>query len=133
VSEILFSFEKLDAYQDARAFRTRIYKLSRLLPKDEFKLKIQMRDASRSLTNCVAEGHGRFNFRDRKRFFVDARGSLQELVDDINLCRDENYAKPEHLLDLKMHAVRVAKRINGFMRYLKTKNSELEAEIPSPT
>src|SRR3954464_1631771 len=105
MSETEFEFEKLQLYQEARAFRKRIYKLSRLLPKVEFKLAIQMRDAARSLTNCIAEGHGRFSFKDRKRFMVDARGSLQELVDDINLCIDENYAKLEHLEDLKLNAL----------------------------
>jgi four helix bundle protein len=73
MSESEFAFERLEVYQEARAFRIRIYRLSALLPKDEFKLKIQMRDAARSLTNCIAEGHGRYNFKDRRRFMVDAR------------------------------------------------------------
>src|SRR5690242_2185483 len=105
MTEPVFSFEKLRVYQHARAFRVRIYKLSRLLPKDEFKLKIQMRDAARSLSNNVAEGHGRYTYNDRKRFLTDARASLQELVDDVNLCNDEQYAKREHLLDLKNDAL----------------------------
>lgn len=121
--ETMFSFEKLDTYQQACAFRTRIYKLSKLLPKDEFKLKIQMRDAARSLTNNIAEGHGRFTFTDRKRFFVDARASLQELVDDINLCAEQSYAKTEHLQDLKANALTVLRQINGYMKYLRMKNS----------
>ena len=128
-----FTFEKLELYQHARAFRKRIYKLSGLLPTDERKLKIQMRDAARSLTNCIAEGHGRFTFKDRRRFMVDARGSLQELADDINLCCDENYAKPEHLSDLKGDGLTLLKRINGYMKYLKTKQEELKTKKPSPT
>jgi four helix bundle protein len=99
----------------------RIYKLSALLSKQEYKLKVQMRDAARSLTNCIAEGHGRYTYKDRKRFMVDARGSLQELVDDINLCYDENYAKPEHLDDLKLDALNLLKKINGYMKYLRLK------------
>ncbi len=123
VSDIMFSFEKLRVYQHARAFRKRIYKLSRLLPKVEFRLRIQMCDAARSLTNNIAEGHGRFTYTDRKRFFVDARASLQETVDDIILCDDEGYAKPEHLRDLKMDALSLLKEINGYMKYLKIKDS----------
>lgn len=123
VSEPLFSFEKLDAYQHACAFRVRIYKLSRLLPKDEFKLKIQMRDAVRSLTNNIAEGHGRYNFKDRKRFLVDSRGSLQELVDDVNLCIEQGYAKSEHLYDLKLDACELLKKINGYIKYLRQKEN----------
>jgi four helix bundle protein len=129
MAEPLFSFEKLELYQLARAFRIRIYKLSRLLPKDEFKLAIQMRDAARSPTNCIAEGHGRFSYKDRKRFMVDARGSLQELVDDINICIDEHYARPEHLEELKLNALQVLKKINGYISYLKAK---YRAPLPEP-
>ncbi len=125
-----FAFERLELYQHARAFRVRIYKLSRLLPKDEYKLKIQMRDAARSVTNCIAEGHGRYTFKDRRRFFVDARGSLQELVDDIHLCRDEVYAKAEHLEDLKFDAFNLLKKINGYMKYLRMKEKQQKLKLP---
>lgn len=123
-----FAFEKLELYQHARAFRIRIYKLAKLLPKDEYRLKVQMRDAARSLTNNIAEGHGRYTYADRKRFIVDARGSLQELVDDVNLCRDEQYAKPEHLDDLKADALSLLKKINGYMKYLRLKAAPLPAK-----
>lgn len=126
MSEPLFSFEKLDVYQHACAFRIRIYKLSGLLLREEFKLKIQMRHAVRSLTNNIAEGHGRFNYKDRRRFLVDARGSLQELVDDVNLCMEQQYAKSEHLYDLKLDGSGLLKKINGYIRYLRQK------EKPSP-
>jgi four helix bundle protein len=123
MTEPLFSFEKLLLYQHARAIRVRIYKLSRVVPKDEYKLKIQMRDAARSLTNNIAEGHGRYTFKDRKRFMTDARGSLQELVDDINLCDDESYAKPAHLADLKSDARKLLIELNAYMKYLRQQDA----------
>ena len=123
MSEILFFFEKLQLYQHARAFRIRIYKLARLLPKDEYKLKVQMRDAARSLTNNIAEGHGRYTFKDRKRFMTDSRGSLQELADDINLCEDENYPKPEHLADLKMDARNLLIELSAYTKYLREQDA----------
>ncbi len=129
MSESGFAFEKLELYQHARAFRVRIYKLAKLLPKDEHKLNAQMRDAARSLTNNIAEGHGRFTYADRKRFMLNARGSLQELVDDVNLCRDEHYAKPEHLDDLKADALSLLKKINGYMKYLRLKAVPLPAQV----
>jgi four helix bundle protein len=121
VSESPFAFENLEVYKDARAFRNRIYKLARLLPAIELKLKVQMWDAARSLTNNIAEGHGRYTYKDRKHFFTDACASLQELVDDINLCMDEGYAKPEHLEDLRADALRLLKKINGYMKYLRSR------------
>lgn len=116
---IEFAFERLVVYREARAFRIRIYKLTRLLPGNEFKLSVQMRDAARSLTNNIAEGHGRFTYKERVRFCRDARGSLQELIDDINICNDENYAKSEHLETLRKDADKVQRLLNGYVTYLK--------------
>lgn len=88
-----FEFEKLEVYRQARAFRRRVNKLAALLPTFEaYRLKIQMLKAGLSLMNCLAEGHGRYTFKDRTHFCYEARGSLQELVDDITECGDCGYA-----------------------------------------
>jgi hypothetical protein len=36
-----------------------------------------------SLTNKIAESHGRFHFLEQIKFMLQARGSLDELVDDL--------------------------------------------------
>jgi four helix bundle protein len=127
VAGLVFEFEKLLVHQEARAFRQRIYTLTKLLPKWEFKLKIQMCDAARSMTNGIAEGHGRYTFRDRVHFCRISRGSLLELVDDIGLCDDEGYAKHEHLENLKADAAKVLRRLNGYIKYLETEANKLLA------
>lgn len=118
VQGVQFEFEKLEVYQDAKAFRGRIYKLSKLLPKSEFKLYAQIRDAGRSLTNCVAEEHGRFTFKDRTHFCREARGSLCELIDDISIFDQEGYAKHDHLEDLRWDGAQLLKKLNGYIKYL---------------
>jgi four helix bundle protein len=122
-----FEFEKLIVYQEARAFRRRIYRLAKLLPGYEFKLGAQMRDAARSLTNCLAEGYGRYTFKDRIHFCRESRGSLLELVDDINLCDDEKYARHDHLEDLRGDAAKLLKRLNGYIKYLNVEAEKLVA------
>ena len=122
-----FEFEKLVVYQEARAFRSRIYKLSRLLPRWEFKLRAQMCDAGRSLTNCISEGHGRYTFKDRIHFCRESRGSLLELIDDISICDGEAYAKHEHLGDLRSDAAKLLKRLNGYIKYLDTEGKKVLA------
>jgi four helix bundle protein len=120
----VFSFEKLELYQRARALSGRLAKLSRLLPAEErFRLKFQMEKARLSLTNAVAEGHGRYTYKDRKHYCYEARGSLQELVDDINECGEMKYAKAEHLGDLKCDAFRVLQMIDGWARYLEKRRA----------
>ncbi len=114
-----FGFEELDAYNVARAFWNRIYKLVKLLPSEEkYALGQQMMRAAVSVTNNIAEGHGRYNWQDNTRFCRQARGSLNELVDDINVCSDQGYAETGHLVDLKSDATEVLKLLNGYISYL---------------
>jgi len=113
-------FEQLEVYVLAREFRKRIYRLVRLLPENEqYCLAPQMRRAAISLTSNIAEGEGRWNPKDTIRFERMARGSLNELLDQINICKDEEYAKEEHLNNLREDGYRVRKIIDGYIRYLK--------------
>ncbi len=118
-------FEDLKLYQEARRFRQRIYKLSRLLPNDEkYNLISQMRRASLSVTNNIAEGHGSRSYRHNISYLYRSRGSINELLDDISACEDEGYFKKEHLDDLRKQAVSVAKLINGYIAYLRRRMAE---------
>src|SRR5580700_11902416 len=86
------TFEDLDTYQVARGFRKAMYAVTRRLPDfEKFELASQIRRAAVSLTNNIAEGHGRFHYLDQIKFVLQSRGSLQELIDDLNVCEDEQY------------------------------------------
>src|SRR5437899_5246230 len=92
------TFEDLDVYKVAREFRKKMYGVTRGLPDfEKYDLGSQIRRAAVSLTNNIAEGHGRYHFADQVRFFLGSRGSLQELVDDLNICADENYLEAEKI------------------------------------
>ena len=116
------TFENLEAYKLAREFRRAMYGVSRALPNFEmYELGSQIRRAGVSLTNNIAEGHGRFHYPDQIRFMLQSRGSLEELLDDLTVCEDEGYlAAPEirHHKDLGLKALRL---LNGYIRYLRTK------------
>lgn len=78
-----------------------------------------MRRASRSVTNQIAEGYGRYHYQENIQFCRVARGSFEEMHDHINICFDEEYIdKDEHerLLELKKE---VRKLLNGYIKYLK--------------
>jgi len=115
-----FGFEDLEVYKAARAFRRRIYKLVKMLPSDErFALAQQIRRAAVSITSNIAEGHGRHHWQENTQFCRHARGSLLEVIDQINVCIDEQYAQVEHLEDLKRDdGVRLLKLLNGYIAYL---------------
>jgi len=86
-----------------------------------------MRRAAVSLTNCIAEGHGRYHYQENIRFLRQSRGSLEELIDEINVCMDEDYAELDRLTKLKEEGYSVLKKLNGYIKYLqkcKEENSE---------
>ena len=114
------SFEDLEVYKAAREFRKEIYRFIRKPPKSEYyNLNGQMRRASTSLTNNIAEGHGRYHYQGNIQFCRISRGSLMELVDDLNICIDESYFDLDYLEDLKAEAYRINKMLNGYIAYLK--------------
>ena len=119
------TFEDLEVYQLAREFRKKMYAVTRDLPEfEKFELTSQVRRAAVSLTNNIAEGHGRYHFADQVRFFLAARGSLQELVDDLNVCDDEKYLQNDEVAELKEKAWRVLGLINGYLRYLRDRKAD---------
>jgi len=118
------TFEDLEVYKAAREFRKKMYGVARRLPDfEKFGLASQIRRAAVSLTNNMAEGHGRYHFADQVRFFLGSRGSLQELVDDINVCNDEKYLEGDEITELKGEAWRVLGLINGYLRYLRDRKA----------
>ena len=116
------TFEDLEVYQVAREFRKVVYRVAKRLPEEEkFGLASQIRRAAVSLTNNIAEGHGRFHFLEQIKFMLQARGSLEELLDDLNVCEDEAYLAAQETL--KQEGWRVHKLINGYIRFLRSRTT----------
>src|SRR5213595_2799930 len=116
------TFEDLEVYQVARGFRKTMYQVAKRLPEEEkFALTNQIRRAAVSVTNNISEGHGRFHFLDQIKFMLQARGSVQELIDDLNVCEDEEYLCGGEISKLKNHGWNVLKLLNGYLRWLRDK------------
>ena len=119
------SFEELDVYRESRKFRAKIYKLVKELPSEEkYNLANQMRRAALSITNNIAEGHGRYFYQENIQFCRISRGSLMELIDDLNICIDEKYKRVDYLTELKEEAYKIIRMLNGYIAYLKKRKAE---------
>ncbi len=122
------SFEDLEVYKAAREYRKKIYRLAKeLLPEEKYNLAGQMRRAALSLTNNIAEGHGRYHFQENIQFCRVSRGSLMELIDDLNTCMDEEYFPLDYLEELKAEGYRINKMLNGYIAYLNRRKNQNSA------
>jgi len=122
------TFEDLEVYKTAREFRKAMYKVAAKLPElEKFNLCSQIRRAALSLTNNIAEGHGKFHYPDQIKFMLQSRGSLQELIDDLNTCEDEKYLLAAELQAIRNQAWHVLKLLNGYLYFLRTQASSRSA------
>ena len=88
-----------------------------------------MRRAATSITNNIAEGHGRYHYQENIQFIRQARGSLEEILDHINICLDEHYFVSDLLESLKTEGFDLVHRMNGYIVYLrKMKQGERSTE-----
>jgi four helix bundle protein len=84
-------FYDLPVYQKCRSFRKNISNLiNEAFPKaEEYRLKSQLLESSRSVTANIAEGFGRFHYQENIQFCRQARGSLTESMDHLITGFDE--------------------------------------------
>jgi four helix bundle protein len=94
--------------------------LIKQLPESEkFCLVPQMRRAAISVTNNIAEGHGRWHFKENIRFCRIARGSIEEVHDDLTICEDEQYGDQQLVGSLMAEGKHLLHRVNGYIAYLR--------------
>jgi four helix bundle protein len=118
--ESQFSLDDFELYNSARHLRRKTYQLIRQLPHEEkYCLANQMRRAAVSVSNNIAEGHGRWYYLENAKFCRTARGSVGELIDDFNVCSDENYGDRQLVDELRGDARQLIARINGYIAYLR--------------
>ena len=77
--------------------------------------------AARSVTANIAEGFGRYHYKESIQQFRIARGSLYELLDHIVVALDNNYMNGEEFKEQEKRIESGVKLLNGYVRYLKTR------------
>ena len=96
-------FTHLIAWQKAHKLVLKIYKLTKNFPKEElFGLVSQIRRAVVSITANIAEGYGRYHYKDKVRFYYQARGSNMEVQNLLILSHDLGYIDDQNYGELKM-------------------------------
>ena len=114
------TFEDLIVWTRSRQLRIELTSITKSFPKDEkFMLVNQIVRAARSVTNNIAEGYGRFHYQENIQFCRQARGSLYELIDHLNICFDEKYITEQKYSELKFNIYNIIKILNGYISYLK--------------
>ena len=125
------SFEDLEVWKKARELRVFVFQITKNFPVEEkFGLTSQIRRSSRSVTNNIAEGFGRYHFQENIQFCRQARGSLAETLDHIIIAGDENFISNAQLKQFRVLYNSCLKLLNGYIAYLKKAKQQIISEKP---
>ncbi len=116
---MLESLKDLKCWQACRDVRIFIMHIANRFPKDEmYDLTSNIRRAARSTTRNIAEGHGRFHYQENIQFCRISRGSLLEIVDDLDTAKLEGYISEEETQNGEKLIATAVQLVNGYIRYL---------------
>jgi len=120
-------YKDLECYIKARELRIFISALVKKFPvAEKFLLTAQIIDCSRSVTRNIAEGYGRYTFTDTRHFFIIARGSVTETMEQLATAFDEKYFTAEELKAGEDKCEIVFKLINGYIAYLDKSKKQIQ-------
>ena len=117
-----FSFEKLDAYKQARSLVIEVYKLLEKFPDSEkYALSDQIRRAIISVPSNIAEGSERMSIKEKIHFLEFAFGSLMEAYCQIQIANELNFILEEDFMRVKENVIDVSKLLSGLRKSLTLK------------
>lgn len=118
------NFYDLDAWKKGHLSVLEIYKITKDFPKEEvYGITSQLRRAASSITANIAEGFARYHFKDKVRFYYNARGSAAEVQDFLLLSKDLGYINLKACRDIGKQINEVGKLINGLIKSIENQNN----------
>ena len=95
------TFNSLRVWQTAHELAVNVYQLSHEFPKEEvYGMANQIKRAAASVAAHLAEGYGRFYYRDKERLFMNAKGSIAEVQNFLYLAKDLNFLEESRAMEL---------------------------------
>ena len=126
-------FEELECWKLARELANSVYALTRQerMSRD-YGFVDQIRRASVSVMNNIAEGHERGSNKDFVKFLYIARGSAGEVRNMLYVGCDQGYLDQSTLDQMKDLSERTSKATYGLIRYL-SKNQNWKSKLSIAT
>jgi len=118
----IINFTDLNAWKEGHKLVLMIYEITKKFPKNEiFGLVDQMRRCSVSITSNLAEGYGRYSYKDKLQFFRISAGSITELQNQLIISRDVKFINLKEFGLMHEQSVTTLKILNGLIRSSRAK------------
>ena len=118
---------KLDIYKLALKLSDKIWQIYINLANDlKYNIGNQVIRSIDSIGANIAEGYGRFHYKDSIKFYYNARGSLWESKHWIYLLYKRDLVDKKEYEEIIKDLEILGKKLNGFIRSIKDKNGNKE-------
>lgn len=118
----IMHFYDLEVWKEAHRLSIEIYKISDEFPKKEtYGISDQLRRSSTSVSANMAEGFGRYHFKDKIKFYYNARGSICEVQNFIFFAKDIGYLDRNLARKIFQDYEKLNKRLNNFIKSVQKK------------
>ena len=113
-------FKDLEVWRVSMDLVVKVYEITREFPKNEqFGLAAQLQRSAVSIPSNIAEGSGRGTRKDFAHFLDQARGSLFEVITQLEICRSLNFGDLDKINAIQMEYEILGMRINALIRTMK--------------
>lgn len=110
-------FKTLKIWENAVAFHKLIISELNKFPQEEkYAMGSQLRRASLSISNNIAEGCGKESKKEFKAYLLNAMGSIKEVESMLNVARELNYITQLTFNKLDEDINALGKQLNVFIR-----------------
>lgn len=110
-------FKDLLVWQKAKVLAVSIYRVTETGKiSQDFGLRDQMRRAAVSVCSNIAEGDERDSDKDSTRFFCIAKGSLAELVTQLEIALEIEYINPEKMNELGKECEEIGRMLGALIK-----------------
>jgi len=118
-----FMFENLGVYQKSVDLAEKVINLTEEFPKGYYFLTDQLNRASLSISTNIAEGNGRFTKRDRRNFFIIARGSVHECIPLLEIAKRKQLISDVKVSNLFNQLEVISKMLSGLTNGLEKRKA----------
>ncbi len=118
-------FEDLHCWQSSRILAKEIFLICKTPPlSKDFGTQDQIRRASLSVMNNIAEGFNRYHRKEFKHFLDIAQSSAAEINSMLYLLEDINYVDSQTINKIRQLTKETQSQILGLIKYLSLKDSK---------
>lgn len=117
--DYIFDFERLEVYQKTVELVRALFRMTRLLPREyQFSIADQLRRASLSILNNIAEGSGNFSKKEKAQFYRTSLNSARECIPMLTVLLKEQQVTEATHRGLRQELIHIANMLGRLIASL---------------